>query len=120
MAEATSVGTLFNVLGDWLFKARTGDTVVDVLYRINGVRVEAATLDCAEQRDVLAIAMPVLPPTVVVVQKLRSFNEHHCDFAKLIPGGARSANAWTGNTSGSGPPTTITRSRSWCWPTGSA
>jgi hypothetical protein len=70
---------------DWLFKARNGDTVVDVLHRINGERVEQATLDRAEQRDVLAIAMPVLPPTMVVIQKLRSLNEHHCDFAKLLP-----------------------------------
>jgi hypothetical protein len=70
---------------DWLFKARTGDTVVDVLHRINGERVEPATLDRAEQRDVLAIAIPVLPPTMVVIQKLRSLNEHHCDFAKLLP-----------------------------------
>lgn len=70
---------------DWLFKARDGDTVVDVLHRINGERVEPATLDRAEQRDVLAIAMPVLPPTMVVVQKLRSLGEHHCDFAKLLP-----------------------------------
>ena len=70
---------------DWLFKARTGDTVVDVLHRVNGVPVEPATLDCAEERDVLAIAMPVLPPTIVVIQKLRALNEHHCDFAKLLP-----------------------------------
>jgi hypothetical protein len=70
---------------DWLFKARTGDTVVDVLHRVNGVPVEPETLDCAEQRDVLAIAMPVLPPTMVVIQKLRALNEHHCDFAKLLP-----------------------------------
>ncbi len=70
---------------DWLFKARKGDTVVDVLHRINGERVGAATLDRAEQRDVLAIAMPVLPPTMVVIQKLRSLGEHHCDFAKLLP-----------------------------------
>jgi hypothetical protein len=70
---------------DWLFKARAGDTVVDVLHRVNGVPVDPATLDCAEQRDVLAIAMPVLPPTIVVIQKLRALNEHHCDFAKLLP-----------------------------------
>lgn len=70
---------------DWLFKARTGDTVIDVLHRINGVRVEATTLDCAEQHDVLAIRMPVLPPTMVIVQQLRSLHEHHCDFAKLLP-----------------------------------
>jgi Uncharacterised nucleotidyltransferase len=70
---------------DWLFKARVDGTVVDILHRINGERVEPATLDCAEERDVLAIGMPVLPPTTVMVQKLRSLNEHHCDFAKLLP-----------------------------------
>lgn len=70
---------------DWLFKARTGDTVVDVLHRINGVRVEPSTLDCAEQHDVLAIRMPVLPPTMVLVQQLRALGEHYCDFAKLLP-----------------------------------
>lgn len=87
-AEATLAGAGFAVEHppeDWLFKARTGDTVVDVLHRINGERVEPAMLDCAEDRDVLAIAMPVLPPTVVITQKLRSLNEHHCDFAKLLP-----------------------------------
>jgi hypothetical protein len=38
---------------DWLFKARAGEMVVDVLHRLNGVPVQQATLDCAEQRDVL-------------------------------------------------------------------
>ncbi len=70
---------------DWLFKARTGQTVVDVLHRINGVRVGHALLDCAEGRDVLAITMPVLPPTIVMIQKLRALGEHHCDFARLLP-----------------------------------
>jgi hypothetical protein len=70
---------------DWLFKARLDDTLVDVLYRINGIPVEAATLDSAEERDVLAIGMPVLPPTMVLIQKLRCLGEHHCDFAKLLP-----------------------------------
>lgn len=70
---------------DWLFKARADDTVVDVLHRLNGVRVEPATLDCAEKHEVLAISMPVLPPTMVLIQQLRSLGEHHCDFAKLLP-----------------------------------
>jgi len=30
--------------------------------------------------------MPVLPPTQVVSEKLTSLNEHHCDFAALLPG----------------------------------
>jgi hypothetical protein len=70
---------------DWLFKARTAGVMVDVLHRINGVPVNAATLDRAVQQDVLAIRMPVLPPTMVLVQQLRSLGEHHCDFAKLLP-----------------------------------
>ena len=70
---------------DWLFKARTAETVVDVLHRLNGVRVETPTLDCAEQHDVLAVRMPVLPPTMVLIQQLRSLGEHYCDFARLLP-----------------------------------
>ena len=70
---------------DWLFKARTGDGLVDVLHRINGAPVDRATLDRAEQRDVLAIRIPVLPPSMVIAQKLRSLSERHCDFAKLLP-----------------------------------
>jgi Nucleotidyl transferase of unknown function (DUF2204) len=87
-AVATLTGAGFAVERppeDWLFKARAGDGVVDVLHRINGVRVDQATLECAELRDVLAISMPVLPPTMVLIQKLRSLDEHHCDFAKLLP-----------------------------------
>ncbi|GAB1811656.1 nucleotidyltransferase family protein [Mycobacterium sp. MUNTM1] len=70
---------------DWLFKARIADTLVDVLHRLNGIPVDAGTLDHAERHDVLAIGMPVLPPTMVLVQQLRALNEHYCDFAKLLP-----------------------------------
>ena len=70
---------------DWLFKARIGETLVDVLHQLNGARVESATLDCAEQQYVLAIRIPVLPPTMVLIQQLRALNERHCDFARLLP-----------------------------------
>lgn len=70
---------------DWLFKACSGDTVVDVLHRVNGVIVEPPTLECVEERVVQAITMPVLPPTTVFIQKLRALTEHYCDFAKLLP-----------------------------------
>jgi hypothetical protein len=56
-----------------------------VLHRLNGVTVTAATLDVAEEVDVLAIRMPVVPPTEVVTEKLLSLNEHHCDFATFLP-----------------------------------
>ncbi len=71
---------------DRLFKARAGDIVVDVLHRINGAVVVPGTLECAEERMVLAISMPVLPPSTVFIQKLRALTEHYCNFANLIPG----------------------------------
>jgi hypothetical protein len=72
---------------DWLFKACVGNEfVIDVLHRLNGVPVDADTIAAAEVRDVLAISMRVLLPTQVVTEKLSSLNEHHCDFAALLPG----------------------------------
>jgi hypothetical protein len=70
---------------DWLFKAKANGVMVDVLHRVNGVAVDADLIRAAEVRDVLAISMRVLSPTVVLSQKLRSQHEHHCDFGKLLP-----------------------------------
>ena len=70
---------------DWLFKAHADDVLVDVLHRLNGIVVTPETLDCAEEHDVLAIRMPVLPVTFVLTQKLRALGEHCCDFTSLLP-----------------------------------
>ena len=71
---------------DWLFKGCVADEfVVDVLHRLNGVPVDKETIRAAEVREVLAIAMPVLSATHVVTEKLCALNEHHCDFAALLP-----------------------------------
>ena len=50
----------------------------------------------------LAIRMPVLPPTLVVTQKLRALGEHYCDLRRATaPGCARrSANASNGTKFG--------------------
>lgn len=45
----------------------------------------AETLDCAEEHEVIAIRMPVLPVTFVLTQKLRALGEHYCDFTSLLP-----------------------------------
>lgn len=72
---------------DWLFKACVGDDfVIDVLHRLNGVPMTAARISAAAEREVLAIRMPVLTPTHVLTEKLAALNEHHCDFAALLPG----------------------------------
>ncbi|MGV0606943.1 hypothetical protein [Mycolicibacterium sp. XJ1904] len=71
---------------DWLFKACVEDDfVIDVLHRLNGVPVDKGTILEAEEYDVLAIRMRVLAPTEVMREKLNSLNEHHCDFAALLP-----------------------------------
>jgi hypothetical protein len=76
---------------DWLFKAHFGadnaatDSVVDVLHRINGVPVVDDDLGNTEEHDVLAIRIPVFPPTLVLTQKLRALGEHYCDFTMLLP-----------------------------------
>jgi Uncharacterised nucleotidyltransferase len=70
---------------DWLFKASAGTAVVDVLHRVNGEPVDPELIRSAEARDVLAIRMPVLSPTDVLIQKLRSLHEHYCDFTTLLP-----------------------------------
>jgi len=70
---------------DWLFKAHRDSVFVDVLHKINGEVVTSELLDAADCRDVLAIRMPVLPPALVLIQKLRALGEHDCDLAALLP-----------------------------------
>ena len=103
---------------DWLFKACVGDVVIDVLHQLNGKPVDAATIRGAEELDVLAIRMRVLSPTHVMTEKLNSLNEHHCDFASLLPASARCASKWTGTGCERTPPTTTSPWRFCCSPTG--
>ena len=71
---------------DWLFKACVEQQfVIDVLHQLNGNPVNADDIAAAEVLDVLAIRMRVLPPTRVLTEKLNALNEHHCDFAALLP-----------------------------------
>lgn len=70
---------------DWLFKAHSGDAMVDVLHRLGGVPVDQQLLDTAHEAEVLGLRIPVLPPTEMIIVKLRSLSEHHCDFAALLP-----------------------------------
>ena len=71
---------------DWLFKACVEQQfVIDVLHQLNGNPVNADDIAAAEVLDVLAIRMRVLSPTHVITEKLNALNEHHCDFAALLP-----------------------------------
>lgn len=70
---------------DWLFKAHHDGVFVDVLHRLNGRPVEADLLKHTDEHEVLAIRMPVLRPTDLVITKLSSLSEHYCNFANVLP-----------------------------------
>ena len=70
---------------DWLFKAWLDDSLVDVLHRINGEVVTAEQVAVATEVEILGLRIPVLPPTPIMLAKLRSLTEHYCDFTPLLP-----------------------------------
>jgi hypothetical protein len=47
--------------------------------------VESDLVDRAEEMPVLSVIMPVLGATDIVVTKLMAWDEHYCDFARLLP-----------------------------------
>lgn len=71
---------------DWLFKVYLDEAMADILHRLAGVPVDEAQLARAEEREVLGLRMPVLPPMDIVVAKLESLTERHCDFEGLLAG----------------------------------
>jgi hypothetical protein len=69
---------------DWLFKVFTDGAMVDVIHRDSGEPTDRATVEDAEEVEVLSVVMPVLPATKVLTQKLNAMDEHACDFATAL------------------------------------
>ncbi len=69
----------------WLRKVLTDGVVVDLLHRTNGVPVTRDQVGESEPMSVLSVVMPVVTVTHYVSAKLNSLDEHHCDFAALLP-----------------------------------
>jgi hypothetical protein len=70
---------------DWLFKVRSDDVTVDVLYRAAGSSTTGAALDDATEVEVLSVWMPVLSATELMVQKASALNERYCDLGYVLP-----------------------------------
>jgi hypothetical protein len=74
---------------DWLFKVFVGEgaspAMVDVLFRSAGVTVERDHFRGVDQVEVESVAMPVLPATTLMSDKLNAMEEHACDFGKALP-----------------------------------
>jgi hypothetical protein len=70
---------------DWLFKVYVEGSLVDILFRLNGVPVERATLADVDEMEVESVQMPVLAATTLISAKLNALDEHACDLAAVIP-----------------------------------
>ena len=70
---------------NWLFKAYHHGQLIDVIFRMVGEPVTHEQLAHADQLEVLAVRMPVLPATDIISAKMRVLGEHYCDFTWLLP-----------------------------------
>jgi hypothetical protein len=70
---------------DWLVKVYDDGRMVDLIYRPVESPVTDETLRDTEQLSVEAIFMPVLSATPLMIHKLLSYTQHHCDFATGLP-----------------------------------
>ena len=70
---------------NWLFKAYHHGQLVDVIFRMVGEPVTHEQLAQADELEVLAVRMPVLPATDIISAKMRVLGEHYCDFTWLLP-----------------------------------
>jgi len=69
----------------WLVKSWDDDRLVDLIYRPVERPVTDETLAHTEVLPVSGIHVPVLDATELMIHKLLSFSQHHCDFAKALP-----------------------------------
>ncbi|CAL9325690.1 nucleotidyltransferase family protein [Streptomyces sp. SudanB182_2057] len=80
--------TVYHPPEDWLFKATRPNGsprhTVDILYRPAGVPVTHELLRRADVIMVESVTMPVLSSTDLLVLKLLSLSEQHCDFGPLL------------------------------------
>ena len=70
---------------DWLVKVYDEDRMVDLIYRPIETPVTDETLRDTEIIAVEAISMPVISATQLMIHKLLSYSQHHCDFATGLP-----------------------------------
>lgn len=70
---------------DWLFKAFHRGALVDLIVELGGAPVDDDLLATADEQEVLAVRMPVLPPTLVLGSKIAALAEHDCDYGALLP-----------------------------------
>ncbi len=69
---------------EWLVKAHDGDVTVDIMVHPSGIEITPEVLDRAEEVQVEAVTMPVLPIEDVLVTQLLSMSERYMTYEGLI------------------------------------
>ncbi len=69
---------------DWLYKAYDGEVLVDLIFRPSGVAITDEVFERAEEREVNAVRMLVMPLEDVVVAKLLALGEHELDYEATL------------------------------------
>jgi hypothetical protein len=86
LEELAAVGfEVENPPEDWLVKVFDDGRMVDLIYRPVESPVTDATLADTELLSVEAITMPVASATQLMIHKLLSYTQHHCDFGTGLP-----------------------------------
>jgi hypothetical protein len=68
----------------WLYKARDGEVLVDVIFEPRGLVVDDALIARGEEREVMAIGIRLMALEDVLASKLMALDEHSADFSQLI------------------------------------
>jgi predicted nucleotidyltransferase len=68
----------------WLYKAWCGDVMVDLIFEPNGITVDDAFFQRAEELEVDAVRLLVMPLEDVLVTKLLSMGEHEVDYESVV------------------------------------
>ena len=69
---------------DWLHKVWDGDVLVDLIYRPSGGPVTDAWLERAEDRELMAMRLPILALEDLMTTKLLALKEQELDYAQLL------------------------------------
>ena len=69
---------------DWLLKVLDGDVLVDLVFRPSGGPVTDAWLERADERELMAMTLPILSLEDVMSTKLLALREQEPDFGQVL------------------------------------
>ena len=68
----------------WLVKAWDGNVLVDLIYEPSGLLIDDDVFARAEELDVYALRIQVMPLEDVLVTKLHAMGEHQLDYESVL------------------------------------